>query len=90
MLSGYPLPDSKFKNYQHTLFSHPDVKDSHFDNLNMFDVIQDPSRFLEKMSWSVKFYIKNIYDEQVVKMLYKRRNEFDLIIVDRLMNEVRI
>ena len=89
MLSGYPLPDSKFKNYQHTLFSHPDIRDDHFDNINMFDAAKDLNLLIEKIAKSIAFYTENIYDEEVVKMLYERRDDFDLMIIDRLMSEVR-
>ena len=90
MLSGYPLPEAKFKNYQHSLFSHPHVKDHHMDNLNMFELINDVTALFEKMSNSYLFYTENIFNEDVVKHLYERRDEFDLFIVDRIMNEVRI
>ena len=89
MLSGYPLTDAKFKNYQHSLFSHPDVQDYHMDNLDMFELSKDVVALLDKMSKAVLFFTQHIYEVDVVKELYERRNEFDLFIFDRGLNEVR-
>ena len=88
MLSGYHVKDSKFKNYQHSLFSHPDVQDLHLDNLNMFELSKDFDKFVEIFIKCQDFYSEHIFDEEVVKQLYERKNEFDLFIVDRTMNEV--
>ena len=89
MLSGYPVKDSKFKNYQHSLFSHPEIKDFHYDNLDMFELSKDIMEFSDTLIKVQSFYYEHIFDEEVVELLYKRRNEFDLFIFDRVMNEVR-
>ena len=88
MLSGYPLTDAKFKNYQHNLFSHPAVKDRHFDNINIFDYLGDINRLVNDSMVANVFYAENIFDVDVVKELYGRRDEFDLFIFDRIMNQV--
>ena len=89
MLSGYPVTDAKFKNYQHNLFTHPAVKDYHMDNLNIFDLSNDVNEMFNIVTKSFIAYAENIYNEDVVKELYEKREEFDLLIVDRIVNEVR-
>ena len=60
MLSGYSLPGAKFNLQQHSVFSHPNVREHHFDSLNMFDFINNISAFLEKFS---KFTKKRCSDD---------------------------
>ena len=87
MLSGYPMTDAKFKHYQHNLFTHPAIKDRHWDNLNIFDFSNDISALFNVMIETKLFYSESIYDEEVVKELYGRKDEFDLFLIDRFLNE---
>ena len=89
MLSGYPLKDSKIKNYQHTMYSHPEIRDYHMDNLNIFEYIDETAQFVAAASKSIQYYAEHLYDEDVVKELFERRHEFDLFLVDKFANEVR-
>nr|XP_053653646.1 UDP-glycosyltransferase UGT5-like [Cherax quadricarinatus] len=58
------------------------------DNINVFDKRKNISGFFQVFETALPALAKELYKVPVVKDLYKRRKEFDAIIINYLFNEV--
>nr|XP_045604546.1 UDP-glycosyltransferase UGT5-like [Procambarus clarkii] len=74
---------------------HPNIHEvphglTHFreDNINMFDSRKDPTGGFQLFLDSLPPIARELYKVPVVKELYDKRKEFDLIIVNHMFNEV--
>lgn len=61
----------------------------HEANLNIFEVHHSPARFVWELGNNLTWLAGNVYNESNVRELYKRRKDFDLILVDAVFHEVR-
>ncbi|XP_069190581.1 UDP-glycosyltransferase UGT5 isoform X2 [Procambarus clarkii] len=84
MLTNQPK-SSKHPNIHE--FSH-DLPHFRVGEVNMFDYRSDPTGGLTEFEVVLPLMARDIYKVPVVKDLYERRKEFDLIIVDHAFNEV--
>ena len=84
MLSNHPLKGAhpKLNHLQHGL--------EHFreDAKNMFEIFQDEHKMWSEFVTLFGNISRDIYDDSVVKELYKRKDEFDLFLIDGIFNEV--
>nr|XP_053656174.1 UDP-glycosyltransferase UGT5-like [Cherax quadricarinatus]XP_053656175.1 UDP-glycosyltransferase UGT5-like [Cherax quadricarinatus] len=74
---------------------HPNIEDvphglPHYseDNLNFFGNRKDPSAAFEALKDILLAFARELYQVPVVKNLYNRRKEFDVIIIDLMFNEI--
>lgn len=63
----------------------------HFDesNMNMFEMAKDPQVMFDMFKTVLPKVARDLYTIPAVKELYDKRNQFDLMIIDQLFNEVR-
>nr|XP_045586570.1 UDP-glucosyltransferase 2-like [Procambarus clarkii] len=83
MLTNHPK-SSKHPNIHEVTHNLP-----HFsvDKMNMFDTRKDPTRGFSILTTVLPAIARDMYKVPVVKELYERRKEFDLIVVNPLFNE---
>ena len=82
MLDNNDLDHPKIKHYRHSL------REFDFDSLNMFEIGRDPTVMFKFFERTFPVLAAKIYDDPIVKDLYARRKEFDLIVVNWLFNNV--
>nr|XP_053653648.1 uncharacterized protein LOC128703119 [Cherax quadricarinatus] len=74
---------------------HPNIEDiphdlPYFreDNINVFDKRNKSSGIFQVFETALPTLARELYEVPVVKDLYKRRKEFDVIVINQLFNEV--
>jgi len=82
MLSNHPLDHPKIEHYQSGL--------NRFDtdSMNMFEIAKDPATMFKFFENVFPLVAKEMYEDPIVKDLYKRRKEFDLIVINHMFNVV--
>lgn len=82
MVSNLPPPDD---NPSITYINHGLTS---FSVDNMFDVRDDPSKMMAAMLKGIPEMTHEFYDVPVIKDLYAKRHEFDLVVFDIIYKEV--
>ncbi|KAA0184509.1 hypothetical protein HAZT_HAZT005991 [Hyalella azteca] len=86
MLSNSPLSEAEeipgLTHYENPLV--------HFkiDTINTFDMMDDHEKMFKMFNERLPLMARDIYDVPIVKNLYNRRKEFDVILLDSIFNEV--
>ena len=78
----------KFTHLKHGLADLPELKDFDLDKVNLFELAKDEKTFFQNMLNVLTIAAGVVYDDPVVKELYNRREEFDLVIIDSIFNDV--
>ncbi|XP_076065879.1 UDP-glycosyltransferase UGT5-like isoform X2 [Oratosquilla oratoria] len=68
-------------------FTH-NIKETDIDAVNAFEYYEAPEKFLILFRETYNALGKGLYQIQEVKELYEKRKEFDLIVVDSILNDV--
>ena len=89
MLNAFPLESSKFKFFEHNLFNHTKMANHHPDVIDLFDATKDETSLWIATLDYIKLCSQLLFEEEAVKQLYAKKDEFDLFIIDGVYNEVR-
>ncbi|KAK8724713.1 hypothetical protein OTU49_011232 [Cherax quadricarinatus] len=84
MLTNHPK-SSKNPNIHEVHHGLPHFKE---DNINMFSARKDPGGIFQIFVTSLPLIARELYQVPVVKDLYQKRKEFDLIVINHMFNEV--
>ncbi|XP_069959565.1 UDP-glycosyltransferase UGT5-like isoform X1 [Cherax quadricarinatus] len=84
MLTNQPK-SSKHPNIEDNTHDLPYFKD---ENINFFENRKSPSGAFQLFETSLPTLARELYKIPLVKDLYERRKEFDVIVIDQLFNEV--
>ncbi|KAK8744542.1 hypothetical protein OTU49_000857, partial [Cherax quadricarinatus] len=84
MLSNHPKT-SKHANIHEVTHGLPHMSQ---DNVNMFDYRKDRSGPFKHLKVALPAIARDLYKVPVVKEIYERRKEFDLIVINHMFNEV--
>nr|XP_053653641.1 UDP-glycosyltransferase UGT5-like isoform X1 [Cherax quadricarinatus] len=60
------------------------------DKINMFDTRKDPGGIFQMFLNSLPLIARELYQVPVVKDLYQKRKDFDVIVIDQTFNEVSV
>lgn len=60
------------------------------EDINFFYVRKHPILFLWKFKQDLQSLARQIYNDTTVRNLYDIKNEFDIILIDGIFNEVRM
>ena len=90
MLTMHKMSDNnlKFTHLKHGLTDLPELEDFDLDKINIFELGKDEKTFFQNMLNVQTIAARLMYDDPVVKELYNRREEFDLVIIDSMYNDV--
>ena len=83
MVSNNDLEHPKIKHFRHGL------REFDVDSYNMFELGRNPDVLFKKFEVIFPVIASKIYNDPVVKDLYSRRKEFDLIVINGIFNNVR-
>lgn len=86
MLANNP-PASKHPNIEE--FDH-DLPDFKVEGMDLFATRADPSGVFNLFQKALPEIAKKLYKVPVVKELYDRRKEFDVVVIDHMFNEVSL
>lgn len=56
--------------------------------MNMFEIAKEPKKMFDMFAEMFPKIARDLYKDPVVKKLYERKDEFDLVIIDAMFNEV--
>ena len=92
MLSDQPLkkPNPKITYLKHGILDRPEFENYREENFNIFEVFKNEKAMYAAQQRYLLNVAKIIYDDPIVDSLYRRLDEFDLLIFDSLYNEVSL
>ncbi|KAF2345481.1 hypothetical protein FHG87_023763, partial [Trinorchestia longiramus] len=84
MLSNHPPPENNSK----IVFLEHGLNHFNTDDMDTFEMMKNPDKMFSLFETIFPKIAQDFYDVPVVKDLYKRRKQFDLIIINAMFNEV--
>ena len=80
----------KFTHLKHGLTDLPEMEDFNLEKANIFELAKDEKTYFQNLLKFMTIGAGVMYDDPVVKELYGRRDEFDLVIIDGVFSEVSL
>ena len=92
MLSNHHLkkPNPKINYLKHGILDLPEFANFREENINVFELFKDEMQMFKNMREFLSNVAKIIHDDPIVDSLYRRLDEFDLLIFDGLFSEVNL
>ena len=82
MLSNHDLEDPKIEHYKNEVMGMGEKE------LDRFELAKNPLKLVQFYYGALSKAGKELYQDEAVKKLYARKDEFDLFIVNSIVNDV--
>ena len=82
MLSNHPLENPKITHFLHG------VNDFDSEDTDMFEVALHKEKMMSLFTQIFNNVSSKMYEDPVIKMMYEKRKEFDLIVMNHMFNNV--